>query len=149
MIANVSPHRRANAFAQALEDRTESDLSDPEPAAEQSEAPAEPADHARLLALASALGELPRPQMDADVKVVQRAQLVAAMEAMVMEERAGGGNGPWPPVVRRAQRMPGCASVMPLRAIFNASGLGATSNAVARSIFSSWTSTRRLSVKSC
>ncbi|MFD7033294.1 DUF5667 domain-containing protein [Streptomyces sp. NPDC059917] len=91
MIANVSPHRRANAFAQALEDRTPSEPSEPEPAAEQSEAPAEPADCDRLLALASALGEMPRPQMDADVKVVQRAQLVAAMETMVMEERSGGG----------------------------------------------------------
>ncbi|MEV8537046.1 DUF5667 domain-containing protein [Streptomyces sp. NPDC051211] len=92
MIANVSTHRRANAFAQALEDRTPSDLSDSEPAAEQSEAPAEPAEHDRLLALASVLGErMPRPELDPEVKVVQRAQLVAAMEAMVMEERAGGG----------------------------------------------------------
>ncbi|WP_327284731.1 DUF5667 domain-containing protein [Streptomyces sp. NBC_01205] len=92
MIANVTPHRRANAFAQALEDRNPSDLSEPDPAAEQSEAPAEPADHDRLLALASAFGErMPRPVLDPEVKVVQRAQLVAAMEAMVMEERAGGG----------------------------------------------------------
>ncbi|MER5935456.1 DUF5667 domain-containing protein [Streptomyces sp. NPDC002054] len=92
MIANVSTHRRANAFAQALEDRTPSDLSEPEQAAEQSEAPAEPAEHDRLLALASVLGErMPRPELDPEVKVVQRAQLVAAMEAMVMEERAGGG----------------------------------------------------------
>ncbi|MGI5450340.1 DUF5667 domain-containing protein [Streptomyces sp. CA-243310] len=90
MIANVTPHRRANAFAQALEDRTPSDLSEPDPAAEQSEAPAEPADHDRLLALASVLGEMPRPALDPEVKVVQRAQLVAAMEAMVKEERAGG-----------------------------------------------------------
>ncbi|MFE2551742.1 DUF5667 domain-containing protein [Streptomyces sp. NPDC059355] len=91
MIANVTPHRRANAFAQALEDRTPSDLSEPDPAAEQSEAPAEPADHDRLLTLASALGErMPRPVLEPEVKVVQRAQLVAAMEAMVMEERAGG-----------------------------------------------------------
>ncbi|MET9886307.1 DUF5667 domain-containing protein [Streptomyces sp. NPDC006430] len=92
MIANVTPHRRANAFAQALEDRNPSDLSEPDPAAEQSEAPAEPADHDRLLALASVLGErMPRPVLDPEVKVVQRAQLVAAMEALVMEERAGGG----------------------------------------------------------
>ncbi|MCX4715211.1 DUF5667 domain-containing protein [Streptomyces virginiae] len=92
MIANVTPHRRANAFAQALEDRTPSDLSDPDSAAEQSEAPAEPADHDRLLALASVLGErMPRPELDPEVKVVQRAQLIAAMEAMVLEERAGGG----------------------------------------------------------
>ncbi|MFE1899104.1 DUF5667 domain-containing protein [Streptomyces yangpuensis] len=92
MIANVTPHRRANAFAQALEDRNPSDLSEPDPAAEQSEAPAESADHDRLLALASVLGErMPRPVLDPEVKVVQRAQLVAAMEAMVLEERAGGG----------------------------------------------------------
>ncbi|MCY0938852.1 DUF5667 domain-containing protein, partial [Streptomyces sp. H34-S4] len=92
MIANVTPHRRANAFAQALEERTPSDLSEPDPAAEQSEAPAEPADHDRLLALASVLGErMPRPVLDPEVKVVQRAQLIAAMEAKVMEERAGGG----------------------------------------------------------
>ncbi|MFD3874863.1 DUF5667 domain-containing protein [Streptomyces sp. NPDC058623] len=91
MIANVTPHRRANAFAQALEDRKPSDLSEPDPVAEQSEAPAEPADHDRLLALANALGErMPRPALDSEVKVVQRAQLVAAMEAMVKEERAGG-----------------------------------------------------------
>ncbi|MFF1409675.1 DUF5667 domain-containing protein [Streptomyces sp. NPDC058289] len=92
MIANVTPHRRANAFAQALEERTPSELSEPDPAAEQSEAPAEPADHDRLLALASVLGErMPRPVLDPEVKVVQRAQLIAAMEAKVMEERAGGG----------------------------------------------------------
>ncbi|MFE5810848.1 DUF5667 domain-containing protein [Streptomyces sp. NPDC056491] len=91
MIANVTPHRRANAFAQALEDRTQSDPSEPDSAAEQSEAPAEPADHDRLLALASVLGErMPRPVLDPEVKVVQRAQLIAAMEAMVLEERAGG-----------------------------------------------------------
>ncbi|MFG2993553.1 DUF5667 domain-containing protein [Streptomyces sp. NPDC048257] len=91
MIANVTPHRRANAFAQALEDRTPSDLSEPDSAAEQSEAPAEPADHDRLLALASVLGErMPRPVLDPEVKVVQRAQLIAAMETMVLEERAGG-----------------------------------------------------------
>ncbi|MEU5808215.1 DUF5667 domain-containing protein [Streptomyces sp. NPDC047718] len=92
MIANVTPHRRANAFAQALEDRNPaSDLSERDPAAEQSEAPAESADHERLLALANVLGEMPRPVLDPEVKVVQRAQLVAAMEALVMEERAGGG----------------------------------------------------------
>ncbi|MFJ9946199.1 DUF5667 domain-containing protein [Streptomyces erythrochromogenes] len=99
MIANVTPHRRANAFAQALEDRNPSDLPEPDSAAEQSEAPAEPADHDRLLALASVLGErMPRPVLDPEVKVVQRAQLIAAMEAMVLEERAGGGAAPDPQV---------------------------------------------------
>ncbi|MCX2183390.1 hypothetical protein KV205_23070 [Streptomyces sp. SKN60] len=86
MIANVSAHRRANAFAQALEHRTSEGA-----AAEPPEASAEPAEHGRLLALANGLGELPKPEMDPEVKVVQRAQLVAAMEAMLMEGGAGAG----------------------------------------------------------
>ncbi|MFB7518160.1 DUF5667 domain-containing protein [Streptomyces sp. NPDC056144] len=86
MIANVSAHRRANAFAQALEDRAAEGA-----AAEQPEAPAEPAEQGRLLALANGLGELPKPHLDPEVKVVQRAQLVAAMEAMLMEGSAAAG----------------------------------------------------------
>lgn len=86
MIANVSAHRRANAFAQALEDRAAEGA-----AAEQPEGPAEPAEQGRLLALANGLGELPKPQLDPEVKVVQRAQLVAAMEAMLMEGSAAAG----------------------------------------------------------
>ncbi|WP_225835145.1 DUF5667 domain-containing protein [Streptomyces sp. NK08204] len=92
MIANVSAHRRANAFAQALEEQ-----SDRDPAAEQSAAPAgspptagEQSEQGALLALAAELGALPRPQLDPEVKVVQRAQLVAAMEAMLQEGTAGG-----------------------------------------------------------
>ncbi|WP_328749441.1 DUF5667 domain-containing protein [Streptomyces sp. NBC_00285] len=89
MIANVSAHRRANAFAQALEEQ-----SDREPVAEQSEGPAPTAgEHPepdRLLTLAECLGELPRPELDPEVKIVQRAQLVAAMEAMLLEGGAAG-----------------------------------------------------------
>ncbi|MFH8291219.1 DUF5667 domain-containing protein [Streptomyces sp. NPDC018059] len=99
MIANVSAHRRANAFAQALEEH-----SDQDPAAEQSEdsastapaaasvespettaARAEPTEQGRMLALADGLDALPKPALDPEVKVVQRAQLVAAMEAMFLE----------------------------------------------------------------
>ncbi|MGW5737534.1 MULTISPECIES: DUF5667 domain-containing protein [Streptomyces] len=93
MIANVSAHRRANAFAQALEEQ-----SDQAPAAEQSEGsvtpdpvPSEQTAPDRMLALATGLGELPKPEMDPEVKVVQRAQLVAAMEAMLLEGTAAGG----------------------------------------------------------
>ncbi|WP_418958430.1 DUF5667 domain-containing protein [Streptomyces tritici] len=86
MIANVSAHRRANAFAQALEDRTLQGT-----AAEQPEESAEPAEQGRLLALAHGLGELPKPALDAETKVVQRAQLVAAMEAMFAEGTAAAG----------------------------------------------------------
>ncbi|GGU08620.1 MULTISPECIES: DUF5667 domain-containing protein [Streptomyces] len=86
MIANVSAHRRANAFAQALEDRASEGA-----AAEPPEVSAEPAERGRLLALANGLGELPRPEMDPEVKVVQRAQLVAAMEAMLAEGSTAAG----------------------------------------------------------
>ncbi|WP_180989638.1 DUF5667 domain-containing protein [Streptomyces cahuitamycinicus] len=92
MIANVSAHRRANAFAQALEEQSEQGT-----AAEQPEgsapapAVAEPSEQARRLALASGLGALPKPELDPEVKVVQRAQLVAAFEAMLQEGTAGGG----------------------------------------------------------
>ncbi|NYV77489.1 DUF5667 domain-containing protein [Streptomyces sp. UH6] len=91
MIANVSAHRRANAFAQALEE-----LSDRGTAAEQPEGSAAPAPaaaeetgQAAMVAVAAGLGELPKPELDPEVKIVQRAQLVAAMEAMVKEGALG------------------------------------------------------------
>ncbi|MCX4583659.1 DUF5667 domain-containing protein [Streptomyces sp. NBC_01481] len=82
MIANVSAHRRASAFAQALEDQ----------AAGQPEESVEPTEPGRLLALANGLGELPKPEMDPEVKVVQRAQLVAAMEEMFASAGASPGS---------------------------------------------------------
>ncbi|WP_431990393.1 DUF5667 domain-containing protein [Streptomyces albogriseolus] len=90
MIANVSAHRRANAFAQALEEQ-----SDRGTAAERTEGPAPAAaaaetEQAQLLTLASGLSALPRPGLDPEVKVVQRAQLVAAFEAMLQEGTAAG-----------------------------------------------------------
>ncbi|NUK75028.1 hypothetical protein HRW23_06070 [Streptomyces lunaelactis] len=90
MIGHVSAHR-ANAFAQALEDQ----------AAKRPEESVEPTEHGRLLALANGLGELPKPEMDPEVKVVQRAQLVAAMEEMF----ASGGASAGPTVPE--QRTPG------------------------------------------
>ncbi|GAA2504549.1 DUF5667 domain-containing protein [Streptomyces gobitricini] len=89
MIANVSAHRRANAFAQALEEQ----------AAEQPGASVEPTEQGRLLALANGLGELPKPELDPDVKVVQRAQLVAAMEALFLEGAAPEGSASGGPTV--------------------------------------------------
>ncbi|WP_416973534.1 DUF5667 domain-containing protein [Streptomyces sp. 4F14] len=92
MIANVSAHRRANAFAQALED------SDRGTAAEQPEgSPPAPAaaEQDALLSLTADLAELPKPVLDPEVKVVQRAQLVAAMEAMLQ-----GGEAPSVPEQR-------------------------------------------------
>lgn len=87
MIANVSVHRRANAFAQTLEEQvlegtaTEDQVEDP------AQAPGE----ARLLAVADGLGKLPRPEMAAEVKTVQRAQLIAAMEAAFAEGAPSDG----------------------------------------------------------
>ncbi|MER5885656.1 DUF5667 domain-containing protein [Streptomyces sp. NPDC001941] len=100
MIANVSAHRRAHAFAQALEDQ----------AAEQPDAPVEQADQGRLLALANGLGELPKPKMDPETKVVQRAQLVAAMEAMLAQGGASAG-----PMVPEQRTTPGRHRASPLR----------------------------------
>ncbi|CAO0837989.1 hypothetical protein SMICM17S_03820 [Streptomyces microflavus] len=104
MIANVSAHRRANAFAQALEEQNPQGA-----AAVQPEEPADQADPGPLLALANGLGELPKPQLDPEVKVVQRAQLVAAMEAMFAE--GGASTGPTVPV----QRGKGAHRASPLR----------------------------------
>ncbi|MGW8725230.1 DUF5667 domain-containing protein [Streptomyces sp. NPDC055808] len=95
MIANVSAHRRANAFAQALEEASAADQETPETG------PAEQADTGGLLTLAGGLGELPKPEMDPQVKIEQRTLLMAEMERMfaggsaadpqVPEQRTGRG----------------------------------------------------------
>ncbi|MBN0046557.1 hypothetical protein JS756_21105 [Streptomyces actuosus] len=114
MIANVSAHRRANAFAQALEEQ-----SDRGSAAEQSEgsppaaAAAEQTEKGRLLALATGLGELPKPELDPEVKVVQRAQLVAAFEAMLQEGAGGEATDPSVPE-QRSHRARGTHRATPL-----------------------------------
>ncbi|MFF5538585.1 DUF5667 domain-containing protein [Streptomyces cinerochromogenes] len=113
MIANVSAHRRANAFAQALEEQSDRDT-----AAEQSDSPAgspptpeERSEQGRLLALATGLGALPKPQLDPEVKVVQRAQLVAAMEAM-LQEGTGAADASVPE--QRSHRAKGAHRASPL-----------------------------------
>ncbi|MFI9026831.1 DUF5667 domain-containing protein [Streptomyces sp. NPDC053560] len=104
MIANVSAHRRANAFAQALEDQDLQGAAD-----EQIDTPgpesAEP-ETARLLAVAGGLGELPRPTMDPEARTIQRAQLIAAMEAAFAEGGApsDGAKVPQQRGVRGAHR---------------------------------------------
>ncbi|WP_225814322.1 DUF5667 domain-containing protein [Streptomyces spinosus] len=113
MIANVSAHRRANAFAQALEEQSDRDT-----AAEQSVGPAgspptteDRTEQGELLALAAGLGALPKPQLDPEVKVVQRAQLVAAMEAM-LQEGTGATDAPVPE--QRSHRAKGAHRASPL-----------------------------------
>ncbi|MFJ4440092.1 DUF5667 domain-containing protein [Streptomyces sp. NPDC088923] len=102
MIANVSAHRRANAFAQALDERPGQGL-----AAQQGTAQ-EPRDRtdepSRMLALATGLASLPPPVLDPGVKVVQRAQLVAAMETMLREGTVPGLDSPRPSVPGQRSR---------------------------------------------
>ncbi|WRZ91427.1 DUF5667 domain-containing protein [Streptomyces sp. NBC_01007] len=93
MIANVSAHRRANAFAQALEEFDQGTAAEQPDGSAPSRAAAEQTGQGLLLALATGLGELPKPELDPEVKIVQRAQLVAAMEAMLLEGTAAGGEG--------------------------------------------------------
>ncbi|MCF3964850.1 DUF5667 domain-containing protein [Streptomyces fuscigenes] len=103
MIANVSAHRRANAFAQTLDDRADLGPATPQSAEPTAES-AEPSDQRRLLGLARSLGEMPKPVLDPEVKVVQRAQLVAAMEAMLQEGAAAqGSSGPTVPAQRTSR----------------------------------------------
>ncbi|WP_326579240.1 DUF5667 domain-containing protein [Streptomyces sp. NBC_00481] len=115
MIANVSAHRRANAFAQALEE-----LSDRATAAEQPEgsapAPAaEQTEQGRLLALTTGLDELPKPVLDPEVKVVHRAQLVAAMEAMLRDGTLPGREADPSVPEQRSGRARGAHRASPLR----------------------------------
>ncbi|MFW6691517.1 DUF5667 domain-containing protein [Streptomyces sp. MAR4 CNX-425] len=79
MIGSVSAHRRANAFAQAL---------DEESRAQQAEEPAADPEQARLLGLAGRLASVPGPALDPEVKTAQRTRLIAAMEAMLAEDLA-------------------------------------------------------------
>lgn len=115
MIANVSAHRRANAFAQALEE-----LSDQSTAAERPEgsAPAPAAqqtEKGRMLALTTGLDELPKPVLDPEVKVVHRAQLVAAMEAMLRDGTLPGREASDPSVPeQRSGRARGAHRAGPL-----------------------------------
>ncbi|WNZ09451.1 DUF5667 domain-containing protein [Streptomyces sp. 11x1] len=115
MIANVSAHRRANAFAQALEE-----LSDQGTAAEQPEgsapAPAaEQTERGRMVALTTGLDELPKPVLDPEVKVVHRAQLVAAMEAMLRDGTLPGREASDPSVPeQRSGRARGAHRANPL-----------------------------------
>lgn len=139
MIANVSAHRRANAFAQALEE----EQSDRGTAAEQSEGPApapaaaEQTEQGRLLAFATGLGELPRPVLDPEVKVVQRAQLVAAFEAMLQ-----GGEAPETSVpeqrshrARGAHRATGLGKLRPRSRLTKGLAAGGLSVGVAAGAF--------------
>ncbi|QQM42603.1 DUF5667 domain-containing protein [Streptomyces liliifuscus] len=142
MIANVSAHRRANAFAQALDEQPDRGT-----AAEQSEgfAPAvvDRPEQGRMLSLATGLGELPKPELDPEVKVVQRAQLVAAMEAMLQEGTAAGGRAADPSVPeqrshrgRGAHRATGLGKLRPRSRLSKGLAAGGLTVGVAAGAFS-------------
>ncbi|WP_371497751.1 DUF5667 domain-containing protein [Kitasatospora sp. NBC_00374] len=96
MTANVLEHRRAKAFAEALEaHRTE--RADTGGAAHEGPAGGGSAAMAELLAMAGALGAMPAPELDAQARAVQRAQLMAAFE----QEWAGGRTAAAVPRQRR------------------------------------------------
>lgn len=124
MIANVSAHRRANAFAEALEalealesrhqaSQDTTGATTPPDRAEPSGPSADSPGQQRLVGLARQLGELPAPTLSADVKTTQRAQLIAAMEAAFADgashvpeqrRRSGGAHRAKPPVARLRPR---------------------------------------------
>ncbi|MFG2954125.1 hypothetical protein ACGF5O_10380 [Streptomyces sp. NPDC048291] len=117
-LAILARRRRATAFAQALEEQPDRD-----PAAEPSGGPtgdppaapdrAERTEQGELSALATGLAALPKPELDPEVKVVQRAQLVAAMEAMLAEGTLGGAAGASVPE-QRSSRAKGAHRAGPL-----------------------------------
>ncbi|MDX6311436.1 MAG: hypothetical protein QOF44_900 [Streptomyces sp.] len=101
MIANPTAHRRANAFAEALEDDGPQAVGEQQHGAHAAHAAdrhADP-DQGRMLALADALEDVPRPTLDPAKKIEQRAQLIAAMEAALADgtlkvpEQRGSSSG--------------------------------------------------------
>ncbi|MBB0232753.1 DUF5667 domain-containing protein, partial [Streptomyces calidiresistens] len=101
MIGSVSTHRRAGAFAAAVAASEGAPASGAAPAPPESGAPARPApgasettpgptepapeEIAPLLRVVDGMRALPPPRMDAGTKAVQRARLVAALEAAFAE----------------------------------------------------------------
>lgn len=90
MIGQATAHRRANAFAQALESAGTRSTGVPEHTGDRTaDAAGRRADpqQERLLSMASALAGVPRPELDAEVRTLQRARLIAAMEAGPAEDQ--------------------------------------------------------------
>lgn len=97
MTANVLEHRRAKAFAEALEahQAEQGGTADAESANTATTGQSSAA-MAELVGLAGALGTLPGPALDPEVRTVQRAQLMAAFE-----QAFAGGPGAAVPRQRR------------------------------------------------
>ncbi|MFI9360598.1 DUF5667 domain-containing protein [Kitasatospora sp. NPDC053057] len=97
MTANVLEHRRAKAFAEALEaHQAEQRRAANAESANAASAEAGSVAMAELVGLADALGALPGPALEQEVRTVQRAQLMAAFE-----QAFAGGPGAAVPRQRR------------------------------------------------
>ncbi|MBO1414627.1 DUF5667 domain-containing protein [Streptomyces sp. FH025] len=97
MTANVLEHRRAKAFAEALEAHQAEQLRAANAdSANTAATEAGSAAMAELVGLADALGALPRPTLEREARTVQRAQLMAAFE-----QAFAGGPGAAVPRQRR------------------------------------------------
>ncbi|MBL3669510.1 hypothetical protein JL475_26700 [Streptomyces sp. M2CJ-2] len=114
MIAKVSAHRRANAFAQALEEQSDRVTAAEQPEGSAPGPAAAETEQERLLTLAAGLGALPKPELDPEVKVVQRARLVAAFEAMLQEGSAAGEAADTSAPEQRSHRARGAHRATPL-----------------------------------
>ncbi|MGY3203267.1 DUF5667 domain-containing protein [Streptomyces sp. TE5632] len=114
MIAKVSAHRRANAFAQALEEQSDRVTAAEQPEGSAPGPAAAKTEQERLLTLAAGLGALPKPELDPEVKVVQRARLVAAFEAMLQEGTAVGEAADASVPEQRSRRARGAHRATPL-----------------------------------
>ncbi|MFJ4669856.1 DUF5667 domain-containing protein [Kitasatospora purpeofusca] len=97
MTANVLEHRRAKAFAEALEaHQAEQRAADGNGTANTAIGNAGSVAMAELIDTVGALGALPAPELDHEVRTVQRAQLMAAFE-----QAFAGGPGVTVPRQRR------------------------------------------------
>ncbi|MFE4976884.1 DUF5667 domain-containing protein [Kitasatospora sp. NPDC056651] len=97
MTANVLEHRRAKAFAEALEAHQAEQRATATAGSDNTAATeAGSAAMAGLVGLTDALGALPGPALDREVRTVQRAQLMAAFE-----QAFAGGTGAAVPRQRR------------------------------------------------
>lgn len=93
MTANVLEHRRVKAFAEALEAHQAEQRAAANAESDNAAATgAAPVAMAELVGLTDALGALPGPVLDREVRTVQRAQLMAAFE----QAFAGGTGTPVP-----------------------------------------------------
>ncbi|MFE4518308.1 DUF5667 domain-containing protein [Kitasatospora sp. NPDC056783] len=97
MTANVLEHRRAKAFAEALEAHQAEQRATATAGSDNTAATgAGSAAMAELVGLTDVLGALPGPALDQEVRTVQRAQLMAAFE-----QAFAGGTGAAVPRQRR------------------------------------------------